>query len=169
VVVVVNPQNAISRLDVVQLHDVLTGRISDWSQLGGLPGPIAAALPQDGSDEARAVGSRVLFSDRVAPGVNRGLTAAQIVRAVASPSGRRSLGVVPFSEALPAKVLALGRAPVPSTLSIARGSYPMSMRVIADSDFRNPSRQAGALIDFVRSTDAATPINRAQLAPRNGY
>jgi PBP superfamily domain len=169
VVAVVNPRNPISRLDVVQLHDILSGRIADWSQLGGPPGAIVAAVPGADTDEAHAVDSRIMLGTTIAPRIYRGLTAAQIVRAVASPSGVRSLGIVPFSEALPAKVIALGRAPVPSTLTIARGSYPLSVRIIAESDFRNPSQPAGELLDFARSGDAAKPINRAQLAPRNGY
>jgi ABC-type phosphate transport system substrate-binding protein len=167
VVAVVNPQNAIARLDALQARAVLTGKITDWTQLGGHPGPIAAAVPDDGSDEAHEVAERVMAGQPLAPKVTRTRSAADIVRWVSSPSGAGAMGFVPFSAALPAKVLALRGSPPASTLSIADERYPMTVRILASSDFRTPSHPAAALIAFARSAGAADLVGHSVPAPKS--
>lgn len=168
VVVVVNPQNTIARLEIGQIRDIFAGRIADWSQLGGSSGAIAAAVPDDNSDEAHVVTARVMGGQALGPHVIRTFTALQIARWVSSPSGVRSIGVLPFSVALPAKVLALGSAPAPSSLSIAGGRYPLSMGITVASDFRFPSRPAAALVAFANSGEANDLISRSALVTKNG-
>jgi hypothetical protein len=168
VVVVVNPQNAVVRLQVDQLRGVFSGRIADWSQLGGRPGPIAAAVPTEGSDEAHEFTAQVMGGVPIGPHVVRAYSSQQIARWVSSPSGARAIGVLPFSVALPAKVLAVGNSPAPSSLSIADGRYLMSVGVLAVSDFRFPSRPAAALLTFANSPEAGDPIIRSALITKNG-
>jgi hypothetical protein len=167
VVAVVNPQTSIAQLDIAQLRDVLAGRIVNWEQLGARPGPIAAAVPADSSDEAHLTTDRVMLGTPLGPHVVRNLTAAQIVGFISSPSGRGWIGLVPFSAALPAKVLALGKAPPPSTLSIADGRYPLSADIRVESDFRYPSRPTAALIAFAHSAPAEAAVARAGLINKN--
>jgi hypothetical protein len=167
VVAIVNPQSSIAQLDISQLRDVLAGRIVNWAQLGARPGPIAAAVPDDSSDEARLTAGHVMLGTPLGAHVVRNLTAAQIVGLVSSPSGRGWIGLVPFSAALPAKVLALGKAPPPSTLSIADGRYPLSADIRVESDFRYPSRPTAALIAFAHSTSAEEAVARTGLINKN--
>jgi hypothetical protein len=167
VVAVVNPQSSVAQLDIAQLRDVLAGRIVNWEQLGARPGPIVAAVPDDASDEAHLTADRVTLGARLGPHVVRNLTAAQIVGLVSSPSGRGWIGLVPFSAALPAKVLALGKAPPPSTLSIADGRYPLSADIRVESDFRYPSRPTAELIAFAHSAPAENAVARAGLITKN--
>jgi hypothetical protein len=168
VVVVVNPQNTVARLELDQLRGVFSGRIADWSQLGGRSGPIAAAVPDDNSDEAHELTARLMSGTPIGAHVFRGYTGQQIARWVSSPSGARSIGVLPFSVALPAKVLAVGDSPPPSSLSIADGRYVMSVGMLAVSDFRFPSAPAAALLTFANSPEAGDPINRSALISKNG-
>ena len=167
VVAVVNPQNTTAQLDISQLRDVLAGRIVNWSQLGARPGVIAAAVPEDSSDEARLVADRVMLGTPLGAHIVRNLTAAQITGLVSSPSGRGWIGLVPFSAALPAKVLALGKAPPPSTLSIAGGRYPLSTGIMVESDFRHPSSPTAGLIAFAHSAAAEDVFARAGLISKN--
>ena len=167
IVAVVNPQNPVSRLTSAQLRDVLAGRITDWSQLGGPPGAIAAIAPENGSDTAAMVTERVMQGQPYGDHVARAAS-ADTVRTVASPSGVRSIGIVPFSAAVPAKVLALDNAPPPSPLSIGDERYPLSVRIMADSDFRHPPRLAAGLIAFARSNDAQELVVRSALISKNG-
>jgi ABC-type phosphate transport system substrate-binding protein len=168
VVAVVNPQNSIVRLGEDQVRAVLAGRIVNWSAFGGKPGAIEVAVPSDDSDEAHALATRLMAGQTFASQVRRTLTAAQIVRWVSSPSGTRSIGIVPFSAALPAKVLALTGSPAPSSLSIADERYPMSVRILASSDFRAPSRPAAALVAFARSAAAKSILIRSAFVTSNG-
>lgn len=165
VVAIVNPQNSVARLEESQMRDVFAGRVVDWSQVGGRPGAIAAAVPGDDSDEAQALEHRLMSGQPLASRVGRTLTAAQIVRWVASPSGMRSIGIVPFSAALPAKVVALAGPPAPSSLSIADERYPLSVRLLASSDFREPSGPAAGLVAFAHSTAANSLLRRALVTP----
>jgi hypothetical protein len=169
VVAVVNPQNPIVRLDISQLRDVLAGRDVNWSQVGGPPAAIAAFVPDAGSDEAAVAGATVMLSRPFGNRVDRTLDAIHITRFVASPSGVHAIGIVPFSDALPAKVIALGHAPPASALSIASERYPMSVRILAESDFRAPSPQASALIAFARSNEANNVIVGTALVSKNGF
>jgi hypothetical protein len=168
VVAVVNPQNPISQLDASQVRDVFSGRIVNWSQLGGHPGDIAAAVPGAGSDEAHTFEDRMMFDRPLGSRIDRTLSAAQIVRWVASPSGARSIGIVPFSAALPAKVVTIAGSPAPSSLSIADEHYPLSVRILAGSDFRQPSRPAAGLVSFAHSALANKLLLRAALITPSG-
>ena len=166
VVAVVNPQNTIAQLDISQLRDILAGRIVNWSQVGAKPGVIDVAVPDDSSDEAHFIASRVMRGAAIGPHIVRSLRASQIAGLVSSPSGRGWIGVVPFSAALPAKVLALGKSP-PSTLSIADGRYSMSARIMAESDFRHPSPPTAGLIAFAHSAAAEDVFARAGETAKN--
>jgi PBP superfamily domain len=168
VVAVVNPQNPVAHLDTDQLRRILTGEIADWSQLGGPRGPIVAVVPVDGSDEAAIVAGKVMLGHPYGPHDIRMAAGAEITRLVSSPSGIRAIGIVPFSLAAPAKVLALGRAPPPSPISIENERYPLAVRVLAQSDFRSPSDPASALLTLARSADANGLVRRTALITKNG-
>lgn len=169
VVAVVNPQNPIARLDEDQVRDIFDGRIVNWSQLGGHSAKIAADVPGGSSDEVHVLEDRLMSGRPLGPGVDQTLTAAQIVRLIASPSGARSIGMVPFSAALPAKVVALAGPPAPSSLSIADERYPLSLRILAASDFRHPKRPAAELISFAHSAMARRVLLRAGLTAPRGF
>lgn len=168
VVAVVNPQNPISQLDEGQVRDIFDGRIVDWSQLGGHPAKITADVPAGDSDEVHTLDDRLMSGRPLGSDVDQTLSAAQIVRLIASPSGAHAIGMVPFSAALPAKVLALSGEPAPSSLSIADEHYPLSLRILAASDFRHPKRPAAQLVSFTRSALARRILLRARLATPRG-
>jgi hypothetical protein len=163
VVAIVNPQNGVSHLSGAQLRDVLTGRIVDWSQLGGRPGPIAVTVPDGGSDAAAFLAQRIMQGQPFSARVARTLDTPEMVRSIASPDGIRSLGIAPFSAAGPAKVLSFDDAPPPSPSSIANERYPLAVRILVDSDFRHPASRAAGLIAFARSADAQSLVTRTAL------
>jgi hypothetical protein len=168
IVAIVNPQNVLSRLTIAQVRDVLAGRAGDWSQLGGRRGAITAVVPADGSDAAAIIADRIMQGQPYGTHVVRTPGILEVVRTVAGPSGIRSIGIVPFSAAVPAKVLALDTGPPPSTLSIGDESYPLSVRIRAESDFRRPSDRAAALISFTLSNAAKDLVARTSLVSKNG-
>ncbi len=169
VVAVVNPQNPIARLEVDQLRGILTGKIVDWSQLGGPRGAIMAVVPEDGSDETDVLIRKVTQGSHFGAHVIRMPAGAPITRFVSSPSGARAIGIVPFSLATPAKVLALGGAPPPSQLSIANERYALTVLLLAQSDFRSPRPPAKALLATARSSSGANGLlGQPALITRSG-
>lgn len=158
VVLIVNPQNPISRVSEAQLRRIVSGEITDWSQLGGARGTIFIVLPAESTDERRAIAGTALRGTRVASRVLHVASSADIVRLVAGPNGRHWLGVVAFSTAVPAKVVPLGAAPVPSAATIADNRYPLTLAVTVHGDGRNAA--AGSLIAFARSREAEAIVSR---------
>ncbi len=59
VAVVVNPKNPVSDLTTEQIADIFTGKITNWSELGGADAPIAVYGREDGS------GTRTAFEEIV--------------------------------------------------------------------------------------------------------
>ncbi|WP_317996565.1 substrate-binding domain-containing protein [Vulcanimicrobium alpinum] len=169
VVAIVNPQNPVSRLSPTQLRGILTGKITDWSSLGDTPKPIIAMLPESGSDEVRVVQQTLLRGVKNASTVVHAPSTAAVVRAVAGASGRRFIGLVSFSGAVPGKVLAIGASTPPSVLSIADHRYPYSYDVMVGSDFRTPPADAAALIAFARSDEVQAIVTHAGFIGRHGF
>lgn len=159
-VAIVNPRNRIRALTASQLRDIFAGRITNWSKVGGSPAPIVAAIPPDGSDEARA--AQAFLNEPIAPTVQRS-PASDILTLIAGPSGSHAIGFVPFSSAFGAKVVAISGSPAPSALSIAHEQYPLSVGLAVESDFREPNAGASDLMAFARSHDAHLVMDRAQL------
>ena len=167
IVAIVNPRIPVSRISLEQLRDVLAGRITDWKLLGAPAGPIVAAIPADRPDAMAIVSDRVMHESPFGAGVVRTLTADAIVRTVSSPSGVRTIGIVDFGGAEPAKVLALDNVP-PSTISIGDERYPLTLRILVGSDFRRPRQVAVGLIAFALSADARSLVTRTALVSKNG-
>lgn len=169
VVAVVNPQNPIAAVSEEQVRGIVSGRITDWSQVGAAPGAIAVLVPDEGTDEARALRATLLHDTPVAARALRPRSSLEIVRTVASASGRRTFGIVAFSAAVPAKVLALQAAPVPSVLSIADHRYPISLAVTVEPQGGRADPAAAALVRYARSDEAQSIVVRDGLVAKKGY
>jgi hypothetical protein len=154
VVVVVNPKNSISQLTGDQVRAIFSGRVTDWSQVNGTPGAI------DGADEVQTLRNMLFHDMQVADRVHRVPSSTRVVQSVTAANAPRAIGIVAFSAAIPAKVVAFSAAPPPSTLSIADHRFPLSVRIMLASDFRQPPAGSAALIDFARSSDGGAIIAR---------
>lgn len=63
IAIIVNPNNKVSDLTKDQVKDIFTGKITDWSQVGGSPGKINVITREDGSGTRDAVTKVVLDDD----------------------------------------------------------------------------------------------------------
>ena len=169
VVAIVNPQNPLVQLSEEQVRGIVSGRITDWSQVGAPRGAIALLVPEESTDEARTLRAALLHDTPVAARALRPRSSAEIVRTVASAGGRAAFGLVAFSAAVPAKVLALQSAPVPSVLSIADHRYPMSLAVTVEPQGAHNDPAAAALVRYARSDEAQSIVVRDGLIAKKGY
>ena len=114
VAAIVSPANRLVALTIPQLRLVLAGRIKDWSELGGVPGPINVYL-QDSQNGAIDVPQDVFLNsdDPVGP-ISRVATEELLVAAVATDRG--GIGLTTFGNSGNAKVLALAEPGVPPVL-----------------------------------------------------
>jgi hypothetical protein len=162
VVAIVNPENPVSRLTVEQLRQVYAGHVRNWTLLHGPNEPMEIYLPADATDEARVVSSAILHGGPVGSSVIRLPTSADVVHAVVAANGRNRIGVVAFSTAVPAKVVALQPFPAPSTLSIGDKQYPLTIGVTVNAS-KIGDQSVSGLLAYATTADAKA------LAVRDGF
>ena len=166
IVVVVNPQNPLTRLSEDDVRLVFSGAITDWAEFGEPPGRIVAIMPAAASDEAETLARTLLAHSGIGAGVHRVASSADVVRAVVSPAGRGAIGLVAFSAAVPAKVLALAPQPAPSSLSIGDQRYALSVALTVESTSR--AAASVGLAAYARSDDAQAIVLRDGFIPKQG-
>lgn len=166
IVLVVNPQNPLTRLTEDDVRLIFSGAITDWAEFGEPPGRIVPILPTDTSDEALTLARSLLPRAAIGRGVRRVASSADAVKAVVSAGGRGTIALVAFSAAVPAKVLALAPLPAPSLLSIGDGRYALSVAVTVDAAARGAT--AAGLVRFAQSDDAQAIVLRDGFVPKKG-
>jgi glucose/mannose transport system substrate-binding protein len=131
VVVLVNKSNPLDFITKQQLADVFAGKISDWSQIGGSPGPIYLYAPDDNSGTFDTFKSIVLSARTLSSRTSRYEDMTKLSDAVAADTN--GIGIAGRSFVRNTKVLAIaeaGRKPLlPDTFSVATGDYPLSRRL----------------------------------------
>ena len=166
VVVVVNPQNPLTRLTEDDVRLIFSGAITDWAEFGEPPGRIVPIMPAAASDEAQTLARTLFAKGGAGTGARRLASSADVVRAVVSPGGRGTIGLVAFSAAVPAKVIALAPFPAPSSLSIGDRRYALSAALTVESVSRDGT--AAALAAFARSDDAQAIVLHDGFVPKRG-
>jgi hypothetical protein len=168
IVAIVNPLNPISRISEKQLRGIYNGSIQNWAQLGGQPGRIVALMPADASDEARAIASSVFFGAPIDSQVRREGSSTDVTRAVtgADRTSRASIGLVAFSQSIPAKVVPLAYLPPPSVLTIGTHRYPYTLTIAIETDSERAGSDAERLVDYAKSNDGAQLVAKEGLVGR---
>ncbi|MGD0472364.1 MAG: substrate-binding domain-containing protein [Candidatus Velthaea sp.] len=168
IVAVVNPLNPVARISESQLHGIYNGSIRDWSQLGGPRGKIIALMPADASDEATAIASSVFFGATIDSSVRRAGSSADVTRAVtgADARSRASIGLVPFSQSIPAKVVPLAYLPPPSVVSIGTRRYPYTLTIAVQASSATPGSTAQRFVDYAKSVDGEQLVAKDGLVSR---
>jgi glucose/mannose transport system substrate-binding protein len=131
VVVLVNKSNPLDSITKQQLADVFAGKISDWSQVGGSPGPIYLYAPDDNSGTFDTFKSIVLSARTLSSRTSRYEDMTKLSDAVAADTN--GIGIAGRSFVRNTKVLAIAeagrKALLPDTFSVATGDYPLSRRL----------------------------------------
>ena len=148
IALVVHPTNPITGLTLIQVHDLFSGRIIDWEELGGSPGLVQAVSREDGSGTRAAFESMVMGEDRVTLTALVMPNSQAVVDYVARD--RHAIGYVSMGY-LNDEVRALsveGLLPTPETAS--RGEYHLTRELVILSPTDTP-HEAQAFLDFVLS------------------
>ena len=131
VVVLVNRNNSLESVTKQQLADVFAGKITDWSQIGGSPGPIYLYVPDDNSGTFDTFKSLVLGNRALSSRASRYEDTTKLSDAVAADPN--AIGLAGRSFVRNSKALAIGDAgkkPVlPTTFTVATGDYPLARRL----------------------------------------
>ena len=150
IAVVVNPSNDIGTLTAEQIADIFTGKITNWSEVGGDDKEIVVVIREDGS------GTRGSFEDLVHHGIDPVSGALQkpsngaVKTTVAqTPSAIGYMGLGYLDETV--KALRVDNIIV-SEATILNGSYPISRNLYMITN-GSPAGLAKEYIDFILSAD----------------
>ncbi len=131
IAVLVHKSNPASALTKQQLGDIFSGKITDWSQVGGPAGPIYLYAPDENSGTLDTFKSVILGPRSISPRASRFENYAKLSDAVAADSN--AIGFAGSSFTRNCKVLAIsdtnGKPGLPTTFSVSAGDYPLSRRL----------------------------------------
>lgn len=161
VIVIAHTENPVRALTLDQVAGIFAGRIVDWAELGGNPGPISLYVPDERS------GTRKVFEDLV---LNpRGVSVAASAEPLEDHADLSDLvsidpggiGVTGFGFARGSRTLAIrqecGLVSAPTAFSMKTEEYPLGRRLYAYDAGRPLPAHAKAFLDYALS-DAAQPV-----------
>ena len=131
IAVFVNKINPINVLTKEQIADIFSGRITDWSQLGGNAGPIDLYAPDDKSGTFDTFKSVVLGTRNLSPRASRYENSAKLSDEVAADAN--GIGIAGMAFVRGSKALAISeggaRPRLPTPFTVTTGEYPLSRRL----------------------------------------
>ncbi len=167
--VIVNLSNPISELTRDQLKDIYTGKVTDWSQVGGTPGRIVLNSRETSSGtyvffQEHVLGKGVPFADNamLQPATS------QIVQTVAQDKG--GIGYVGLGyvtdkvKAIKLKADAASPAVEGTVDNVMNGSYPLA-RPLFEYTAGAPSAVAQKWLDWVRGEGGQAVVKRLDFVP----
>jgi phosphate transport system substrate-binding protein len=153
IAVIVHPSNPLGALDRSRLHDVFTGKLTDWSQLGGAPGPIMIRAPDHHSGAFDTFQALVLGGDPLAPGALRFADASALSDQIAGDPS--AIGLIGLADIRSTKALAVGdqgtAARLPTPFTVATEDYLLSRRLYMYTPPTPRTPLATELVNFVLS------------------
>lgn len=164
---IVNPANPIRSLSVEQLGGIFAGDITDWSDVGGMPGPIDLYARDDNSGTYDTFKELVLASQgkRLAAKAKRYESSEELSDAVATnPQGIGFIGLPYVRKARALDVSDGGAvAMAPSSASISTEDYPLARRLYLYTPTVTTNPWVKALAEYAQS-----PAGQAIVAT-NGF
>jgi phosphate transport system substrate-binding protein len=150
IAVVVNNSNPISKLSRKQIKDIFSGKISDWSELGGNPGKVVVVSRDTSSGTFEAFGELVMKGEKVIPGAlmqASNQAVATIISQTPSAIGYVGLGYV-TKDFKPLEIEGV----MPSKETVLSGKYPVTRPLFMYSNGQ-PQGLAKEYLDFVKSKE----------------
>lgn len=159
--IIVHPSNPVASLSVAQVRDAFAGRIRDWAELGGPPGPINLYARDDKSGTFDSFQVMVLRGAAISGSARRYESTDQLSADVVAD--RQGLGFVGLAGVGRAKALAVsdaGTRPLaPSRLTVGTEDYVLARRLFL---YNGPAPSGLALdfIDFVLGPEGQRIVER---------
>lgn len=159
--VIVHPNNPVRALDLKRIRDVFTGRIRDWAQLGGRPGPIAVHARNSESGTFDTFKALVLGSEAIRADALRYESSDQLSRAVAAdPQAIGFVGLAAVGDAAPLAVSDAGSNPLgPTRAAVATEDYVLSRRLFFYTR-KDPPAAVARFINFALGAGGQATVDR---------
>jgi phosphate transport system substrate-binding protein len=154
IAVVVHPNNPMRELSRAQLHDIFTGKVTDWSQVGGMSSPITIYARDDKSGTYDMFKSLALNGDAVPATAKRFAASDGLADAVASDP--TAVGFIGLAYVRSARAIALqdagAGAMLPSAFTVTTEDYLLSRRLYLYTLPKPRTPLVAELVSFATST-----------------
>ncbi len=153
--VIVNGDNPIDELSVDEIAEIFSGGYTDWSQVGGRPGPINVYARDENSGTWDSFKGMVLGKSPLKAGTQRFESNNALSDTVAAD--QNGIGFVGLSSVRDSKLLAVSdgsaKAMKPNKLTVATEDYALSRRLYMYTDDDNLSPYVAEFMGFVQHNE----------------
>lgn len=161
-VLITHPSNPVDAISMDQLRDVYTGKITNWSQLGGENRPISVVAHLENSGTRTTFDQRVLGNAQISSRSEIAPDSATMANLVTSDEG--AIGYVGFAFQRGAKALSLinecGIATSPTAFSAKTEEYPLQRRMYLYNR-ADVNENVQQFLDFATSESADGVIRKS--------
>lgn len=162
VAVIVHPDNPIQSITSSQLKDILQGKITNWSQLGGNKGVISMLIREKAANQRAAFEKLVLGKDKMAIGKAREISSMGDVKTEVAMD-KSAMGYVLISS-LDKKVKPIELDKVaPSIANVKAGTYPITIPYYLITK-GEPSGAVKNFFDYFFSPEGQVAIEKEKIA-----
>lgn len=149
--ILVNKANRVDALSIEQIMGIYTGKITDWSQVGGAPGPISLVARNEGSGTTDTFSHLVLNGAPISARVKRIEDSRELSDTVArSPNSIGFVGMSYIGNAKAVSIRECGLVYPPTSFSAKTEEYPLARRLY----LYTPARRTTPLQDFLAYTNS---------------
>lgn len=160
VAIVVHPSNPVAGLTAAQLHELFTGKITNWQQVGGSDAPVVIVGRKSGSTTRKAMDEMVMQGLDFPKAAVAADSAETVAKTVAG--NPNAIGYVALKDLTAGvRALAVNNVPV-SKETILSGRYPLSRSfylVIYDK----PKSAVQKFVDYVISNEGQAILEQEGL------
>ena len=165
IAVYVHESNPVPHLTLDQIKRIYEGRIRDWSEVGGAPGPITLYSRENSSGTYAYFKEAVLQDEDFDPRTQPLPGTAAVVNAIARDPRGIGFGGIAYGggvRALPVKKDEASEPVTPSMETVTAGTYPISRKLFMYTA-GEPTGLAAQFLEFALSPEGQ------RLAERAGY
>ncbi|HEY4244320.1 MAG TPA: substrate-binding domain-containing protein [Kofleriaceae bacterium] len=164
IAVIVHPNNRIRALDRAALHDIFVGKVTDWSAVGGAPGPITVLARDNNSGTFDTFKNLVLGKGENVPAATRRFAASDnLADTVASDP--TAIGFIGLAYVRSAKAIAVGDPgtvpKLPTSFTVTTEGYMLSRRLYFYSTPKPRTPLVAELVSFALSTQGQAVAQKA--------
>ncbi|MFA5005077.1 MAG: phosphate ABC transporter substrate-binding protein [Candidatus Omnitrophota bacterium] len=157
IAVVINPGNNISTLSKQQIKDIYTGKISNWSELGGLSAKIVVISRDTSSGTFEAFAELALDKSKVRPDALMQASNQAVASTVARTPG--AIGYVGLGYISPEVKAVAVNGVMPSKETVLSNKYPIGRPLFMYTN-GEPKGTASELLNFIKSTEGQKLVEK---------
>jgi phosphate transport system substrate-binding protein len=162
ILVLVSPDNPVANLSLEQIAGIFSGKVTDWADVGGTPGPITVYARDEKSGTWDSFNSLVMQPRnlKLVRGATRKESSVELSDEVAQ--NVRAIGFAGFAYLRNAKALGIRSACetvyTPSQFHVKTEEYPLSRRLFLYTTNRSSVPRAQAVVNYALSDVAQKTI-----------